>query len=148
MCLNLFRSKNNREKSDNEIIFPYKLYRGWYFPLIQFYIAKDLTSPPIAVSGLVDSGANLSIFNKETAEALGITMSKGKRRSFSGVASNSYGYEHTICFDVMGVKFRDEVLFSSKLGAYFNLIGRQSFFSQFQSIRFDENKRQTVLVRK
>lgn len=147
MCFKLFKSKNNTRNND-ELVFPYKLYRGWYFPVIQFYIAKDLESPPIAVSGLVDSGANLSIFNKETAEALGITMSKGKRRSFSGVASQSYGYEHTIYFDVLGTKFRDSIVFSSQLGAYFNLIGRQSFFNQFQSIRFDENNRQTVLVKK
>ena len=147
MCLGLFRSKDNKE-NNKEITFPYKLYRGWYFPVIQFYIAKDTKSSPIAVSGLVDSGANLSILNRETAEALGITMSKGKRRSFSGVASNSYGYEHTIHFNVMGVKFRDEVIFSSKLGSYFNLIGREAFFSKFERICFDENKRETILVKK
>ena len=143
MCFNFKKNTSNKE-----LIFPYQFYRGWYFPIIRFYIAKDQSSTPIGISALVDSGANLSIFNKETAEALGFTMSSGRRRSFSGVSGGSYGYAHQIYFDVLGVKFQDEVIFSSDMGAYFNLIGRESFFSQFNRICFDENNRQTILIKK
>ena len=137
-----------KDTSNKEFIFSYQFYRGWYFPIIKFYIAKDQKSNPIAISALVDSGANLSIFNKDTAEVLGLTMSSGRRRSFSGVSGNSYGYEHQIYFDVLGLKFNDEVIFSSNMGAYFNLVGRESFFNQFGRICFDENNKQTILVKR
>ncbi len=139
---------NRKPNSDNDIIFPYQFYSGWYFPIIKFYIAKDLKSAPVMMAALVDSGANVSIFNKESAELLGLTMSSGKRRSFAGVGSSNVGYEHNLYFDVMRVKFQDKVIFSSQLDSGFNLIGRDSFFAQFARVCFDENGRRTVLERR
>ena len=144
MCIRLRKQK----KDQKEIVFPYQFYRGWSFPIIKFYMAKNTRNAPVKMAALVDSGANISIFNKEAATALGITMWKGKRRSFTGIGGGTYGYEHEVYFDVLGETFKDKIIFSSQLESYFNLIGRESFFAQFAKICFDENKGETVLVRK
>lgn len=118
--------------------FPYqKDAKGNSFPLLPLTLSfkggkKDLFA-------LVDSGATVSIFRSEVAEALGIKIEEGERIYLGGVGGHIKGYLHHLKIEVAGKIFICPIAFSHEYTVSFNLLGREAFFKQFKII-FEEKK--------
>lgn len=93
---------------------------------------------------IVDSGANVSLFQYEVAELLGISVTKGKKIPLSGIGGRIQGYLHSIPITVAGYTFRCQVCFSKELHVPLNLLGRTDFFERFR-ITFEESRQVIVL---
>ncbi len=82
--------------------------------------------------GLIDSGADTSLFNDQYAVALGLDLADGKPSRTQGVG----GIDDVVCFDiyllVYGKRFAARVQFSSKWPPRYGLLGRNDFFQAFR----------------
>lgn len=96
------------------------------------------------VYAIVDSGANISLFQWEIAELLGLKVSSGGQISLSGIGGKIQGYLHSIPITVAGKTCRCRICFSRQLKVPLNLLGRDNFFRFFR-VTFDERKKVTVL---
>ncbi len=95
---------------------------------------------------IVDSGANISLFQYEIADLLGLRVNKGRRIPLSGIGGRIYGYLHTISITMADYTFPCRVCFSRELRVPLNLLGRDNFFKKFR-ITFDELRQVTLLER-
>ena len=83
---------------------------------------------------LIDSGATVSIFRAEIAEALGIEIEKGEEIWLGGVGGHIKGYLHEVKIEAAGRKFLCPIVFSREYFVSFNLLGRQEFFKRFKIV--------------
>lgn len=118
-------------------VFPYKKdAKGRAFPIapitLEFKNKKDLLA-------LVDSGATVSIFKAEVAEALGINIETGEEIWLGGVGGHIKGYLHKLKVEIAGKSFVCPIVFSREYTVSFNLLGREVVFKQFRII-FEEKK--------
>ena len=120
-------------------IFPYQLWEGTSLPLVPVKVEKVGT-----LYAIVDSGANISLFQYEIAELLKIRVNKGDRVPLSGIGGRITGYLHKIILEVSGRVFPCRVCFSKDLAVPLNLLGRSDFFEHFL-ITFDERGKRTIL---
>ena len=88
---------------------------------------------------IVDSGANISLFQYEVAELLGLSVKKGKKIPLSGIGGKIHGFLHTIPVNVAGRAIPLKVCFSKELRIPLNLLGRDNFFKYFR-VTFDEQR--------
>lgn len=117
--------------------FPYKKDAGGNdFPVIPITLELQKKKDFFA---LIDSGATVSIFKAEVAEALGINIEEGKEIYLGGVGGHIKGYLHKIKVEIAGKKFLCPMVFSREYLVSFNLLGRQEFFKNFRII-FEEKK--------
>ena len=89
---------------------------------------------------LVDSGADLCIFDAEIGEALGLDISKGKKMEVFGVGGKaSFYYLHKVEIEVGGWKHKIEAGFMSDVAGRimpYGIVGQNGFFENF-IVRFD-----------
>lgn len=118
--------------------YKYYVSGNSYFPVIPLYF----TTPKkrVRALALIDSGASISIFRTETATTLGVSIDSGTKTILGGVGGKIVGYVHELPIEIAGKKFLCPIVFSRDYLVSFNLLGRESFFEQFQ-ITFDERKR-------
>lgn len=94
--------------------------------------------------GLLDSGADASLFHSSLAELLGIEWKTGRHDVFSGVAADATldVYFHTVGLQVLGFEavLSLEVGFTDSSGVS-ALIGQAGFFDSYQ-VRFERFKNQ------
>lgn len=120
------------------INFPYqKNITGDYFPIINFSVYSQ--KKVVKTSALVDSGANISIFNPELANFLNLTVENNQLISLGGVGGRIKGYVHKLLINIGGKKLIIPVVFSHEYHISLNLIGRAGFFPNFRII-FEEQK--------
>lgn len=117
--------------------FPYYFNGSDYFPVIPLVFL--IGGKRIRSQALIDSGATISVFGKETAETLGIPIEQGERIFLGGVGGRIVGYRHILRLRIAQKDFSCPVVFSHEYLVSFNLLGREGFFEQFQ-ITFDERK--------
>lgn len=133
---------------DKKILTVFRYYqdpKGKYFPVIPVvFHCQDRTNKLIDSSALIDSGATVSIFRGEVADALGIEIEKGKQLYLGGVGGHIKGYLHELEIEAAGKKFICPIVFSREYLVSFNLLGRQEFFKRFK-ITFEENKNRLKL---
>jgi len=98
----------------------------------------------LLTEGLVDSGANLSVFSADIADYLGLPLTRGKALILQGVGGRILGYQHTLKLKVGTAEFRLPICFSAELVTSFNLLGREGFFQKFR-VTFDEGKKRLFL---
>lgn len=110
--------------------------KGNSYPIIPLALKSKKKKDFLA---LVDSGASISIFKDEVADALGINIETGKEIYLGGVGGHIKGYLHTIEIEIAGKKFACPIVFSHEYLVSFNLLGRQIFFKKFKII-FEEAK--------
>lgn len=122
--------------------FSYQKTEGQWYPIVPVTLVYQTKF--VVTSGLVDSGANISLFRPEVAAALSIQIKKGKEIELRGLGGKVKGYLHKIDFLVAGVSFRSELVFLEKEMVNFNLLGRKGFFERFQ-IHFDETSKNLSL---
>lgn len=117
--------------------FRYKKYApGVLRPVIPVEIASNGMSIPCEV--LVDSGADVCIFDAQIAEVLGIDVAMGRRQKVGGiVGAPEFYYVHPVKISVGGWQHDIEAGFlpgMSKFG--YGIVGQRGFFELFV-IKFD-----------
>jgi hypothetical protein len=82
--------------------------------------------------GLVDSGADGSMFHTQHALALGLALDQAQAQVGSGVGGNTQIWLHTIDLVVAGATITTPVAFSSGCPPNYGLLGRADFFDRFR----------------
>jgi hypothetical protein len=129
--------------------FRYKKYApGVLRPVIPIYITYQYKIVPYEV--LVDSGADINIFDAQIGDILGIDLKSGTPRTVSGVTGvgETY-YLHKVELTIGGYSFANiEVGFLEKMGPYsYGIVGQRGFFDLF-AVKFDLKKEQIELIPK
>lgn len=120
--------------------FPYKkVAPGIIRPIIPIELSYQSISIPYEV--LADSGADFCVFDAEVADILGLPITKGKRRQFSGITGGRANmYIYPIELRVGGWSYKIEAGFSREMGPYAHgIVGQKGFFDQF-IVKFDYAK--------
>jgi hypothetical protein len=89
---------------------------------------------------LVDSGADLCIFDAEIGEALGLNVTKGRPREVFGVGGKaSVYYLHKVEIEVGGWAYKIEAGFMPNVAGRimsYGIVGQNGFFENF-IVKFD-----------
>lgn len=123
--------------------FPYVRFHGKYYPLIPIALKRGPRS--VNTFALLDSGASISVFRPEIAEALDISR---KKRTGMRLGTASGGVDIGITkvrVEVGKTAFDARIGFSRAFAASFNILGREGFFHKF-SICFNEISRTVLMV--
>ena len=124
------------------IKFKYATRRDRQFPIIPITLIKgNLT---IDIDGLIDSGANISVFREEIAECLEIAIEDGEEILLQGLGGRIVGYIHELRVRVDDEEFPCKAVFSKELTVGLNILGREGFFEYFR-VTFDERAKEVIL---
>ncbi len=123
--------------------FPYVRFHGKFYPLIPIALSRGDRS--VNTFALLDSGASISVFRPEIAEALAIP--RGRRTGMRlGTAAGGVDIGITkVKVEVGTTSFNARIGFSKAFAASFNILGREGFFHKF-SICFNEVSRTVLMV--
>ncbi|OGI77089.1 hypothetical protein A3C57_02710 [Candidatus Nomurabacteria bacterium RIFCSPHIGHO2_02_FULL_33_12] len=119
--------------------FKYKRYNNKTLrPVIPIKLKND--NQEIGYEVLVDSGADMCLFDAEIGEAIGIDIKKGLMREVFGVGGKaSFYYLHKIKIEVSGWEYQIEAGFMPNVSGrimQYGLVGQNGFFDNF-IIKFD-----------
>lgn len=119
--------------------FRYKKYGpGILRPVIRIEIIKN--DIEILYEVLVDSGADICIFDASLTTVLGIDLVKGERYQVSGVTgSPQYYYLHKVTLKVGGLEYTTDVGFMVMVNNAYGIVGQKGFFDKF-IVKFDLQK--------
>lgn len=125
--------------------FRYKKFGRFLRPVIPIKIKNRGLSVNYEV--LVDSGADICIFDAEIGELIGIDIKKGRRDVVGGIAGQTADYFiHRIEIEVGGWPYKIEAGFLPMVADGFNygVLGQQGFFDTF-IVKFDLLKEEIEL---
>lgn len=125
--------------------FKYKKYEPTVLrPVIPIEVSYNDISVPYEV--LVDSGADLCIFDAQIAEILRIDLKKGEERRVSGITGVDESYFlHKVAISVGGWEYQIEVGFLPQMGSFgYGVVGQKGFFDIFV-VKFDLIKEEIEL---
>lgn len=124
--------------------FSYKKYgEDILRPVIPIEIHHNNLEVPYEI--LVDSGADISVFDASLAGIFGINLVKGIRKQIIGATGFPENiYLHTILIKVGDIKFKIEVGFMNISTNSYGIIGQKGFFDKFV-VKFDLNKKEIEL---
>ncbi len=115
-----------------------KLASGILRPIIPIEVGyKDERTKYFA---LIDSGADISLFDAEVGESIGIDITSGEKSLIGGITegeSQPY-YIHSVKITIGGWEYKTKVGFMptlSKLGH--GLLGQRGFFDLFKGVKFE-----------
>lgn len=126
--------------------FGYKKFNHFYRPVIPIKVKHNSFS--VGYEVLIDSGADLCIFDAEIGEILGIDIKSGQSGEVSGVAGQiSTIFVHTITIEVGGHSKIIDVGFLPRVAGSHNygVVGQYGFFDQFL-VAFDYTKKEIELT--
>jgi len=124
------------------IKFKYATRRDKEFPIIPITLIKENVA--IDIDGLIDSGANISVFREEIAECLEVVIEDGEEILLQGLGGRIVGYIHELRVRVDDEEFPCKVVFSKELTVGLNILGREGFFEYFQ-VTFNEVAKEVIL---
>lgn len=125
--------------------FRYKKYApGVLRPVIPIEILHKDIAVPYEV--LVDSGADICIFDAQIAEILGISLKTGKEQKVAGLTGVSEPYYlDPVSISVGGWGYKVEVGFLPNIGKFgYGVVGQKGFFDIF-IVKFDLIKEEIEL---
>lgn len=126
--------------------FNYKRYGITLRPVIPIVIKNQDKS--IRYEVLVDSGADLCLFDEEIGRAIGIKIEDGKPREVFGVGGKvSIYYVHKVNIEVGGWLYDIEAGFMPNVAGRimsYGLVGQNGFFDNF-IVKFDLKKEEIEL---
>lgn len=124
--------------------FKYKKYGSDILrPVIRIEISYGSINVPYSV--LVDSGADICIFDADIAAILGIDITKGIRHEVAGLTGvPQYYYLHRVSIIVGGISHRADVGFMKMNNQSFGIVGQKGFFDKF-IVKFDLEKEEIEL---
>ncbi len=88
---------------------------------------------------VIDSGADISIFDASIAEHIGLPFSRFEQKQIAGVSGFVKANICKVQADILGEFFELPVAFVSNYSGPFNILGRKGFFEK-HVITFDEAK--------
>ena len=126
--------------------FNYKRYSSILRPVIPIKLKnKELE---VGYEVLVDSGADLCIFDEQIGEAIGIDIRKGQPHEVFGVGGkSSVYYLHKVIIEVGGWSYEIKAGFMPNVAGRvmpYGLVGQKGFFDIFV-VRFDLLKEEVDL---
>lgn len=129
--------------------FRYKKYGSVSRPVIEISIKNAGKS--IRYEVLVDSGADICIFDQSVGEAIGIDIKTGKAKEVFGVGGKaSLYYIHPVIIEVGGWEYKIEAGFmpdvSGRIFSY-GIVGQKGFFEFFKVV-FDRTGEDIELKKK
>ena len=126
--------------------FKYKRYGSTLRPVIEISLKNGEQSVRYEV--LVDSGADICLFDADIGETIGIDIEKGKSMEVFGVGGKaSIYYLHPITIEVGGWPYKIEAGFMSNVAGRvmsYGLVGQKGFFDNFV-VKFDLLKEEVEL---
>lgn len=126
--------------------FQYKKFGQFLRPVIPIKIKYNDVS--VGYEVLVDSGADLCIFDAEIGELLGIDIESGRKNVVGGIAGQTASYfTHQVEIEVGGWPYEIEAGFLPRVAGGFNygVVGQKGFFDVFV-VKFDLFKRSVELL--
>lgn len=112
-------------------------------PIIPVEIRNPKNGKAVKCFALVDSGADINLFDPMLADIIGIIVTDGTKRNVSGVVAGELRtyYEHDIELVVGGWVVGSRVGFMEDLAANGNgLVGQYGFFDKFKFVKFATRK--------
>ena len=128
--------------------FEYKRYGRILRPVIPIKIKRG--DRAVRYEVLVDSGADICIFDGGIGDILGIDVESGERQTVGGIAGQSAAYYlHQIEIEVGGWPYKIRAGFLRNVAGGFNygVVGQTGFFEHFV-VKFDMQKTEVDLRRK
>ncbi|MFA5750935.1 MAG: retropepsin-like aspartic protease [Candidatus Paceibacterota bacterium] len=130
--------------------FRYAKYNQILRPVIPIKLKNK--NQKIGYLVLIDSGADICLFNAEIGEAIGIEIKKGKIKEVFGIGGKaSFYYLHRVKIEVGGYEYEIDAGFmpsiSGSLGMPYGVVGQNGFFEHFKVI-FDKSKEEIELKAK
>lgn len=126
--------------------FRYKRYdSGFIRPIIP--VTLTINGRKIPYEALVDSGADICIFDAQLAELAGLDITTGTERSVAGITGQAERqYLHPIRINVGGWEHQVEAGFLPNIGQYgYGVLGQKGFF-EFFKVTFNFSK-ETVEIK-
>jgi hypothetical protein len=118
--------------------FKYKRYGTILRPVIPIILRNG--DAALGYEVLVDSGADLCLFDEEIGYAIGIDVRKGRRQEVFGVGGKSSIYFlHPVTIEVGGWAHKIEAGFMPNVAGHvmpYGLVGQKGFFNIFV-VKFD-----------
>ena len=100
---------------------------------------------------MVDSGADICLFNQSVGEAIGIDIKSGKLREVFGVGGKvSLYYMHQVIIEVGKLKYKIDAGFMPDVAGRvmpYGLVGQKGFFENF-IVKFDLLKEEINLKKR
>lgn len=115
-------------------------------PIIKVEVLNKSGSKSCKYEVLVDSGADLSIFDAEIAALLDIDLESGQEARVYGITSGEPEpyYMHEVWINVGGHKYKTVVGFKRGLNDSYGVVGQTGFFDEFV-VKFDLMKEEVEL---
>ncbi|HLC80675.1 retropepsin-like domain-containing protein [Candidatus Woesearchaeota archaeon] len=121
------------------IFFDYKEINGKFYPAIP--VILKVNEREIKIHAIIDSGSEISLFDKNLAERLGINYQLTRDiKNMNGVSGRLLVYIHQLTITVGDKTFSCRIGFFDERTTSHNLLGRQGFFENFK-ITFDEKNK-------
>jgi len=132
--------------------YPYKCFsQGAFPPAIRPIISITVShnDQRIRQEVLVDSGADLCLFDAQIGELLGIPITEGREGRLVGATSETpqLYYCHPVTITVGGWDYAIEAGFVPDFSPAFGIVGQVGFFSLFV-VKFDYQKEEVEIRRK
>lgn len=128
--------------------FPYVKFGDYLRPVIPIKVKSADRS--VSYHVLVDSGADICIFDAQVASALGIDVESGMSAPVGGIAGQTATYFiHPVTIEVGGWPFKIQAGFLPVVagGFSYGVVGQKGFFEHFV-VKFDLQKAEVELKRK
>ncbi len=128
--------------------FEYKRYGKILRPVIPIKVKYG--DRAVRYEVLVDSGADICIFDGGIGDILAIDVESGERQSVGGIAGQSAPYYvHDVEIEVGGWPYKIHAGFLRNVAGGFNygVVGQKGFF-EFFKVKFDFSKAEVELTRK
>lgn len=115
-------------------------------PIIPVQVSTE--TDQIRYEVLVDSGADINVFDASLTEVLGIDLESGREETFAGVSGEKrICYFHPIKLEVGGWEYETDAGFTPLPAHAHGIVGQANFFTFFK-VTFDYSKKQLKLKRK
>jgi hypothetical protein len=119
--------------------FDYQLHSTGLLPLCEVIILGKERRVP--VRAVIDSGATHPIFPMSAAEDAGIDLQRGGNFPITFGGSQTHGRLCETYVEIVGRRFKLEIVFVERLILGYALLGRRTFFNQFNEVAFIERIR-------
>lgn len=129
------------------MIFRYKNIQGVSRPVVPIKIQYRNRSVTYEV--LVDSGADICMFDAEVGDVLGIPLFDGASGEVSGITGVTKPYYiHPVAISIGDQSFEAEAGFLSNVSRFgYGVVGQKGFFDQF-IVSFDFLKEEVLLTKR
>lgn len=99
------------------------------YPLIPISLRHG--SQELTTLALIDSGATISVFRSEVAEALDLDWRKGEEMLLQSANAKFAAYVNKMKVRIEDTELTLKIAFTEELTTSFNILGRESFFESF-----------------